>query len=534
MAPLKFRGKQETLRFSEVGCNPTEITLASVDEQPGVLRIAVDSGPKQSFSIRNLEDGVERTIPTPLIPAGEAYDWYVGRLNVKTSLFCRRLPSIRILLSNQFLVHCRQPIRNSVYTIKSDTYPHLGCTVTVGPSASTTPNSRKQSLDGAIDDCVHVPLSRPKLLGVSRPTPSPEPANSTSSKGAMFHLTSGPAAASGNSPSFFRPRSSTNHAEDDDIELEELHPSLPGLRQRRRAGATTRDPNSVPTPSAAQPHRVLAGLKAWSRCQTPHKEEDSLQPCSPSENRSYTAGRFNGTGNNNATYGAGSGDSDSSDSGLVKLLDVSRQSNGSSPTNPLLGRNRNRMNRGVGTGDDSPSLGSRHAPKHVIHRCPRCNGEFLCLPNQQRCLASHVKRGKGARLPAVASVEQLSALWDGMAVDERKEIFDFSKEPEATRALHQLGKTYIERVDIFIVGSLVVACVIVSYRDISFFLSHCLQKYKLNFFCFCSFVQLRLLVRPVPPTLSTLPRRINCTKWVSTSQQSLKILNVWPLSLAAG
>ena len=72
MAPLKLPCKQETLHFSEVGCKPTEITL---DEQPAALRIAVDSGPKQCFNIKSLEDACEHVTLTPLIPAGEVYDW---------------------------------------------------------------------------------------------------------------------------------------------------------------------------------------------------------------------------------------------------------------------------------------------------------------------------------------------------------------------------------------------------------------------------------------------------------------------------
>jgi hypothetical protein len=72
MTPLSLSRRQETVRFTEVGCSAPEIQLSSEQD---VLRITVDSGPKQSFQIKKIDGGEHILADTPLIPAGESYLW---------------------------------------------------------------------------------------------------------------------------------------------------------------------------------------------------------------------------------------------------------------------------------------------------------------------------------------------------------------------------------------------------------------------------------------------------------------------------
>ena len=72
MAPFSLAVRQEVLRVTEVACVPQKFEL----RPPGsAVRICVESGPAQTFTIRNLEDENESELSTPLIPAGEEYLW---------------------------------------------------------------------------------------------------------------------------------------------------------------------------------------------------------------------------------------------------------------------------------------------------------------------------------------------------------------------------------------------------------------------------------------------------------------------------
>jgi len=69
---MKLTHQHDTLHFTEVGCSAPEIRLGSAQD---VLRIKVDSGPKQSFQIKKIDNGDHILAETPLIPAGESYVW---------------------------------------------------------------------------------------------------------------------------------------------------------------------------------------------------------------------------------------------------------------------------------------------------------------------------------------------------------------------------------------------------------------------------------------------------------------------------
>lgn len=467
---MKLKRQQETVHFTEVGCSAPVIRLGSAQD---VLRIKVDSGPKQSFQIKKIGNGEHILAETPLIPAGESYLW--------------------------------EPTTKGTYTITSTIYYGLATTIIVGLSPTLPLNNNSNSIStkgliAAVDDCVRFPLaplsSRASLLGVSTSSPSNStttPSSSSYGTPAASTTTSSSSISSGSGGAAFRlPRRNFSHdttpssvsavslrsraqrfeEDDEEYDFEELaiHPSRPGLVQRRGVSVGT-DTSEHRAEQQQQWHQVassrraagnghgtavqrpprrqqLAGLSQPFRG-TPDIDERSpspIQPCSPLAGPHTASSNNNSNNNNNSGAYGGGGDSFPTtyttrtgaarygNEQPVKILDISRH-NGVVPANGGYYSN-NGVGGGVGSNNNNNNVYAN--ADTTLHRCARCQKDYACLSNQQRCMASHIKRGKQARHPAIAPADQLISFWNGLNQEERFDIIDYSHTPEATNAFYVL------------------------------------------------------------------------------------------------
>jgi len=342
--------------------------------------------------------------------------------------------------------------------------------------------------------------SRACLLGVSTSSPSNSTTSQISSSngtpaGSTSTSTSCSSYSSGSTDATFRfPRPELHHDaspsfvsgvslpsrgqrfeednEEYDFEEVAMHPSRHGLTRRRgvSVGTNTSDHRAeqqqqwhqvVSSRRAAgadiagqrPPRRQqLAGLNQPFRG-TPDIDERSsspIRPCSPLTGP-HTGSKCNGSNSNinsNSYNGGGCGDrflnTYTTKTGAarycneqpVKLLDMSRN-NGVVPNRGGLYSKNDVSSSGAGAG----AVGNNNANDNTeptFPRCPRCQKDYACLSNQQRCMASHSKRGKQARHPAIASTTQLTSFWDGLTKEERGDIIDYSSIPEATNAFYVL------------------------------------------------------------------------------------------------
>ena len=276
-----------------------------------------------------------------------------------------------------------------------------------------------------------------------------------------------------------RSRAHRFEEDNEECDFEELavHPSRPGLIQRRGVSVSVgTDTSDHRAEQQQQWHQVVSSRRAASTgtgngtaVQRPPRRQQlaglsqpfrgipdiderspsPIQPCSPLAGP-HTGSKYGGSSSNNSNSGGGGGDkflttyttrtgaAQYCNEQPVKILDISRQNGGVSTNGGLYSKN------GVSSsvsGDGAGAVGNNNANNNgepTFPRCPRCQKDYACLSNQQRCMASHSKRGKQARHPAIASTDQLISFWEGLNKEERFDIIDYSSIPEATNAFYVL------------------------------------------------------------------------------------------------
>ena len=192
------------LSADEHRCAPAEAHVFA----GGSVRIAVSSGPPQSFEISSAAGG--GADETPRIPAGEHYDWWVlageggwerplpapnidGRaggapapvvsLAIPAALPCA---AAQLRQANARRVCCRRkPAVPGPHTIASQVYPGCKATVHVRAAQAAQPvasggGGSASAMSGAVDATIRFPLGRQSRASQTDPVPSASRFASTS------------------------------------------------------------------------------------------------------------------------------------------------------------------------------------------------------------------------------------------------------------------------------------------------------------------------------------------------------------------
>eukprot|EP00887_Chlorella_sp_A99_P007971 scaffold12.g7971.t1 len=436
--------RQETIRVREHGLSPASFSLY----QGGCVRLAVESGPPQSFLIARQG---RRVAVTPQVPAGEAYTW--------------------------------EPAEVGHYTVTSEIYERVAANVQVVPEEADEEGGRQGPMaagrfalspwaasgtgvaGGAAAEDVDTRISLP---GLGRPAAAAHTGRSTAA-GAQTVPVATSAYRDGGAQQQQQQQQPGSHTVDpaDDEEARE------GATLRRRSVRSASGGAGAPADASA------ARAASWQQ------QQQQAQP--------LRRGAASDLGVDSAADTGSSGSSRSWESysslhvpgrsrkepphsfqrqpsyGAASIGSGSYSDAGSSETVPLLydARSKNKhlqqQQRAMGSfAPSAPPVGAAPvlgADKPASHRCPRCRKEFLSTINQRRCIASHLggkqTHGGGAagaagaavgrRAPGMPDAAALAAFWDTLSMAQQREVLNVRAEQWDEHIVTQVHATMLHR-----------------------------------------------------------------------------------------
>ncbi|GAB4823515.1 hypothetical protein N2152v2_010561 [Parachlorella kessleri] len=468
---MKLASRQLVITVDEQRCTPGSAQVFA----GGSVRIAVSSGPPQSFEIRN--NTTSEAEETPRVSAGSTYEWkpvatgphtiaslvYPG---CKTEVVVRSAPPVRASPRSRPLV--QQQSQQEAQQQQQHTCPQsttdrkCECTGTSTMSQVDEPipfplrptTSRGSQTDPVSSSSRFVATSSADLLHL--PPLGPRPYQAAFNPASVLPGVTAAAASAVTSSLFASP------------EEEELGGGglcgQTGLRRRSSASSAPTQDQQRPA-SAGSVGSASAHSSSIQRSGTPDLGSSSSLGSQLGGSLTKPAAE------SPAASGAASRERSSSLSGPIfrPVRNMAAMQRPMSPasmhsseeTMPLLDM---RMTSRVQPRTSSvfSSGGSRGAlvsptsvsGRDATHKCPRCRKEFLSIINQRRCLAVHLghkamggpgKGAAGAKGSTMPSRAQLVDYWDGLPLPEKQAVLNLQAELGSEAVLRCMEMRALER-----------------------------------------------------------------------------------------